>query len=132
MGGCLSQLHRERVALVARKIDHHILGRGEFEEALFAPFTAEAAVLHAAKGALRCERTIGVHPDDAGADRMDHPHRAVDVLRPYARGETVRRIVADRDRLLLRVEGDDAEDRTEYLLAGEAHIVADISEDGRL
>src|SRR5438094_8004803 len=51
-----SGLHRKRVALVARKIDHHILDGGEFEQAFLAALAAEATVLHAAERPLPGQR----------------------------------------------------------------------------
>src|SRR5690606_14632838 len=80
----------ERVALLAGKIDHHILGRQEFVEPGLAALAAEAAFLHAAERSLGRDHAVGVDPDDAAAQLRDRPHRPRQVAGPDARGEAER------------------------------------------
>ena len=59
-------------------------------------------------------------------------HRAEDVARPDRGGEAEVRVVRDPQRVLLVVERDDARDRPEDLLAGDAAGVVDVVENRRL
>ena len=53
---------------------------------------------------------VGVDPDGAGVQPVGDPMCAVDVVRPDARGQPVRGVVRDRDRLLLVAERQHRED----------------------
>lgn len=55
-----------------------------------------------------------------------------DVSGPDPRGQPVVGVVRQGYRLVLIVEGDDGENRSEDLLAGDAHVVGDTGVDRRL
>ena len=116
----------------AGEVDVDLLDLGVLVEAVAAQLAADAALLVAAPRSLAVRRVVGVDPRDAGAQGLDHAHRARDVLGPHSSGEPVDGVVGDPDGLFLVVEGDHHEHRPEDLLLGDAHRVVDAHEDGGL
>src|ERR687883_527493 len=107
------------------QVDVHLLDVQIFLDAPLAELAADAALLVAAPRRLDVGRLHVVHPHDPGAQILDDPHRAKDVARPHGRGEPVVRVVRNPQRLGFIVERDDAGNRTEDLLAGDARRVVD-------
>src|SRR5262249_11848326 len=100
----------------------------ELAEARFAPLAAVAGLLVAAERAA--EVGLGaVHVDVPRADLPGDLPGAVDVRGRDVAREAVERVVRDLDRLVLVLVGDDGEHRSEDLLAGDGHVVADVGED---
>src|SRR4029077_11224176 len=64
----------------------------------------------------------GVDVEDARVDIAHDRKGAVDILRVDRRRETVLHAVGDGDRFLDRLASHDADDRTEDLLPGNAHL----------
>src|ERR1700730_13287240 len=93
---------------------------------------AIAAHLEATARRLGMGVVPGVRPDRACLDPVGEPQRAADIARLDARGEPVARIVGDPDRIVLVLERDQRQDRTENLLARYSQLIARVGEDGRL
>src|SRR3989442_483605 len=90
----------------------------------------EAGLSIAAEPARRVEDVRAVDPHHTGLDLRRHVERQVDVLRPHARGEAVRRVVRELDRLLGRAEAHRDEDRTEDLDLRDRRRRGDVGEQG--
>src|SRR5438552_11637269 len=101
-------------------------------ERVAAQLAPVAALLVAAEGRTRVEDVVAVDPHRSGADGARHPVRLADVTRPHAGGEAVGRVVALQHGVVLVLERDDGDDRAEYLLTGDLHVVAHAGEDGGL
>src|SRR5437764_13342194 len=76
-----------------RKIDVDLFDVEVFLDAPFPELAADAALLVAAPRRLDVGRLHVVHPDDAGAQVLDHPHRAEDVAGPDRRRQAVESVV---------------------------------------
>src|ERR1700689_237728 len=100
----------------------------EFFESIFAALSAKARLLVTTEGRHGIEgASIDVHL--TGAQLTRDFDRLFFAAGPDAARESIGRIVGDRDGLFLRVVGDDGEDRTEDLLLGDGHVVANVRKD---
>src|SRR6476469_6231789 len=93
-----------------RKIDVDLFDVEIFLDAPFAEFATDAALLVAAPRRLDVGRLPVVDPSDARAQVRDDAHRAEDVARTDRRGQTVKGVVGDPQRVLLGVEQYDGGD----------------------
>src|SRR5205809_706060 len=114
------------------EINVYLLDVEIFLDAPGAELAADAALFVSAPGRLHVRRLHVVHPDDAGVQVLHGAHGAEDVARPYRGGETVVRVVGDRQGVLFVVEWDDAGHRSEDFFASDPKRVIDIVEDRRL
>src|SRR5262249_46700716 len=73
---------------------------------------------------------VQVDPIGAGPDLAGDLHATLGVSGPHGSGEAVVAVVGDADRLRLIRIGDDAQNRAEYLLAGDAHLRVHVGEHG--
>src|SRR4029077_3306933 len=96
-------------------------------EAEFGVRPTDAGVLDAAPGALAGAVAEGVvvDPDHARLDSPRDPRPLLAVLGPDRGAEAELGIVGEVDRLLLGVDDDDREDRSEDLLHHDPHLVGD-------
>src|SRR5919106_1872644 len=108
--------------------DGHRANVGELVERLPPALAAGAAVAHATPRRCGIQPVMIVDPHDAVLQPAGHPVGAGDVAGPYRRAEPVRRVVGQRDGLVLVVERDDDQNRAEDLLAGDPHVVGDADE----
>mmetsp|Transcript_14225 Transcript_14225/g.28379 ORF Transcript_14225/g.28379 Transcript_14225/m.28379 type:complete len:522 (+) Transcript_14225:113-1678(+) len=69
-----------------------------------------------------------VHLHHSRPHRPRHPAAAFWRAAVHVVGQAVGRVVGDLQRLFLRIEGHHAEDRPEYLLAHDLHVVVDVRE----
>src|SRR4051794_9917128 len=110
-----------------------VLDVGALVEAEFGVRAADAGVLDATPGALAGAVAEGVvvDPDHSRFDPAGDPLALLAVPGPNRGAEAELGVVGEFDRLLLAVDRDDRQDRTEDLLAHDPHLVADAGEDGR-
>src|SRR5262249_21326698 len=101
-------------------------------ERVVTALAAEPRLLVAAERQARIVEVVGVDPDRSRLERARGAQGLLDVARPDRRGEPVDRGVADRDGLLLVLERERGEDRSEDLLARDRHLRRDAVEDRRL
>ena len=104
-----SSSHTERTILLSL---HPTIRRQPLQSAL-AP---EAAFLVAAERARRIELVVGVRPDNAGAQLVDHLENLAALVRPHARAQAVGDVVRALERLLRRAECHHAQHRPENFL----------------
>src|SRR5258706_13256531 len=97
-------------------VAHDVLDPCIVLEAVNRQVFAVPGVLEPAVGHLRDERNVSVDPDGAEVQRSRGPHRPSVIACPYARGQTVLDAVGPPDRLVLRTETLDGDDRAEDLL----------------
>ena len=81
-----------------------------------ATLATEAAFLVAAERTRRVELVVGVRPDDAGAELVDHLENLAALVRPHARAQAVGDVVRALERLLRRAERHHAQHRPENFL----------------
>src|SRR5207247_8343812 len=113
------------------KIDVHLFDVEILLDAPPAQLAADAALLVAAPRRLDVGGLHMVHPDDAGAQRFHHAHRAEDVARPDCGGEAIVRVVGDPQRVLFGVERDHARHGPEDFLTRDAVRVVDVIKNRR-
>src|SRR6185369_8996390 len=104
------------VASASGEVEPGRLELGVAVEGVEALVPTEARLLVATEGDGDVGRVEGVDPDDPGPDPARQPMRPVDVARPQAGGEAVRRVVGDGDRLVFVLELGHRQDRAEDLL----------------
>lgn len=104
---------------------------GVFFDAEHAALSTDARLFEAAHGLARSTGDCRVDPCPARMNPAHQGQRLVDVLGPYARGETVLTIICDLQRLFRVAEGGDRQDRSENLFLSDAHIRLNIRQDGR-
>src|SRR5262249_27458945 len=93
---------------------------------------AEARLLEAAERRRDVSLAVAVDADRPRPETAGEAGRGIAVVGEDRGGETVGRVVRDPQRLLLVVEADDRDDRSEDLLAGDGHLRGDGVEDRRL
>src|SRR5271168_5190105 len=113
-------LHAHRYAL-------HL---GVFAYCFGAVLPAHPAQLVAAEGDLGLI-AIGIEEDVAAFERMRDAMALADVVTPYIGSQAEIRIVGHVDGLAQFVIGNDAEDGSEQLFAGDRHPVRHLGQDGR-
>ena len=91
----------------------------------------KAAFLVAAERTCRVELVVGVRPDDAGAQLVDHLENLAALVRPHARAQAVGNVVRALERLLRSAERHHAQHRPENFLARHAMRVRDARLRGR-
>ena len=91
----------------------------------------DAGLLVAAERRMRGVGVVAVRPDPSRLDGAAHPVAGIAVARPNTRAETVERVVGDRQRFGLGLEGRHREHGPEDLLLEDAHLVVAL-EQGRL
>ena len=91
----------------------------------------EARLLVAAEGDRDVAGVEGVDPDHAGPDGAGEPVGPVEVARPDAGRQAIRRVVGDGQRVRLVLELGDRQHRPEDLLARHTPAVVHAVEDGR-
>ncbi len=96
-----------------------------------AAVATDAAVLRATERRLLVA-LHGVDPHVAGPQPPRHPHRAAGVLAEHVVVEAELGVVGDRDRLLLLVEGNHDDHRTEDLLLDDLHVGPAVRDQRRL
>src|SRR4029079_6148626 len=96
-----------------------------------AQLAAKARLAEAAPLRLGHVDVVVVDPDRAVAKRCGDALGATRVVGPDRAGEAVRRVVAERDGLVLRREPLDGHDRSEDLLADHRHVRRAVGEDRR-
>src|ERR1051325_708839 len=74
-------------------------------QSLQSPLATETAFLVAAERTRWVELVVGVRPDDAGAQLVDHLENLAALVRPHARAQAVGDVVRALERLLRRAEG---------------------------
>ncbi len=112
------------------EIDEHRLGLRVVAHDLDAVLAPVTRVLVSSERHQPAPLSIVVDPDRPGLHGMRHAMRATHIVRPHRRGQSVRRVVPDSDRLVLVLERDDDGHGTEDLLSGDTHRVVDSIEDG--
>src|SRR5690606_34067577 len=100
-------------------------------EALHVALASQAGLLVAAEG-LHHTHVPAVDRHLSGPDAPGDPLGLGGVPGVHRARQPVVRVVGQRHGLLDVVERDDADDRTEDLLLGDAHVVAHVGEHGRL
>src|SRR4051812_15860555 len=100
-------------------------------ERMEALVAAESRLSVATEGDGDVRRVERVDVDDARADPPRQPMGAVDVACPHPRGQAVRRVIGDRQPLVLVLELGDGQDGSEDLLARDPHAVGHPVEDRR-
>ena len=74
---------------------------------------------------------LGIHPDHAGVELVAETKGARDVGGPDISGEPVLHVIGDGERLGLVLEGYRRQDRAEYLLLRDAHLVVGLDKQRR-
>jgi hypothetical protein len=100
--------------------DADVLWLGEEAQRFVTAFAADAALFHAAERNAQVAHQPAIHPDRSGVNFFRDAMRAIQVLRPDARGQTVVGIVSVADHFIFVVERRDRDDRAEDLLAVDA------------
>jgi len=121
-------LTKERIT----KTDRHRLHLHIVVERRLAQLTANTRLLESTEWKLPVERVVRVDPDGSSFQRVGHFDGGVKVAGMDGGGETVGRIVADRDGVLLGLELGDGADGAENFFLYNLHVFGDIREDGRL
>src|SRR5579862_1989914 len=103
--------HQDVLGLLVM-IEHHLVS--------LAP---DSRLLVAAECGVRRIGVIAVGPDTSRLDAAAEAVRHVDVARPYAGAQPVKRIVRNFERLLRRIKGSHGHHRSEDLLLENAHLV---------
>src|SRR6187402_1262222 len=85
-------------------------------QSLQSALATEAAFLVAAERTRRVELVVGVRPDHAGAQLVDHLENLAALVRPHARAQAVGNVVRALERFLRRAERHHAQYRSENLL----------------
>ena len=91
-------------------------------------FAAKPAFFVTAKRTCWIELVVGVRPDDAGAQLVDHLENLAALVRPHARAQAVGNVVRALERLLRRAERHHAQHRPENFLRRHAMRVRDARE----
>ena len=102
-----------------------------FPHALPSALSSKAGFPVAPESRRGVEQIGAVDPDDTRLDLRGHVEREVDVLRPHARGESVRRVVGELDRLGRRAEGHRDQHRAEDLDLRDGGRRRNVREQGR-
>ena len=95
-------------------------------------FRADAGALPATERHARIPRLDVVDPHVSSLEALRRPQCAVEVICPYAGTQPVSGAVGDRDRFVLRGEGQRGQYRSEDLVTREPGAGVDIVEDRRL
>src|SRR5260370_10801065 len=77
--------------------DADVFWLGEEAERFFTALAAEAACFHAAERDAQDAYEPAIHPDRAGVNLFRNAMRAIQVLRPNARGQAVLRVIGVAD-----------------------------------
>src|ERR1700692_1221800 len=109
----------------------HVLGLLVVVEHHLMVFPADARLLVSAERRMRGIGVVTVSPHAARLDRAAEAVEPVGITAPDARAEAVERVVGDRQRLLIVLEGRNRNHRPEDLLLEDAHLVVTL-EHGRL
>src|SRR5689334_22319357 len=112
--------------------DAHVLQLRAGEQLVHRLLAADAGLLVAAERHADAVRARIVDPYVTRLHARGEPMRAVEVVRPdRCRQSIIERIDAPQKIVLVR-PAEDAHHRAENLLAGDAHVVADVGEHRRL
>src|ERR1700726_3314968 len=109
--------------------DEHALPLAVMIEGGKAQLAPDATSLDAAERHLQVDAPTRVDRDHPRLDGTRHAQGPREVPRPEGAGEAIRRAVGQPDGLLLAVERQDGDDRTEDLLLGERHGGGHVAED---
>ena len=113
----------EEAELLRAVADQQVLGLLVVVEHHLVVLAADARLLVAAERRVRGIGVVAVGPDPARLDAAAEAVGAVHVAGPDAGAEAVERVVGDRQRLGVVLEGRDREDRPEDLLLEDPHLV---------
>lgn len=97
--------------------DANVLWLGEEAKCFFTAFAADTAGFHTAEGNTQIAHQPAIYPDCTGVDFFRDAMRAVQILRPQARGQAVVGIIGVTDHFLFIVEWRDRDDRAEDFFA---------------
>src|SRR3954447_488271 len=111
--------------------DQEVLGLLVVVEHHLVVLAPDAGLLVAAEGGVRRVEVVAVRPDPPGLDLAAEAVGAAAVAGPHARPQAVERVVGDRERLRLVLEGRDRQHGPEDLLLEHPHLVVP-REHGRL
>ncbi len=95
-------------------------------------FTPNSTLLESAKRRVAADVQVTVDPDAARLHLIRKLQRLVDVSGENAGGEAVRRVIAPLNHFIQRLVLENLLHWAEDLLLGNAHVVGDVGEDGRL
>src|ERR1700686_4513413 len=101
-------------------------------ETLATAFTSKAGFLVAAEWRRWIELVEGVRPDDARLEQRAHLENPRSLIGPHTGREAVHGVVRLLDRLFERAKGENAQHRSENLLARDAVALRDTREHSRL
>src|SRR5581483_8260020 len=125
--GCFRSEEAELLLAVA---DQHVLGLLIVVEHHPVGLASDARLLVAAERRVRRIGVIAVGPHAARLDGAAEAIATVDVAAPDAGPKAVERVIGDRERLLVGLEGRDRHYRSEDLLLEHAHLVVALEHGG--
>jgi hypothetical protein len=91
-------------------------------EAFETELTSNAALTYPSPWRRWIESEVIVDPDNARLHRSGHAMSARQIVRPHRRGESVRAVVRERQRLGFGREGRDTRKRSENLFLKNTHF----------
>src|SRR5882757_4839403 len=97
-----------------------------------AELTANTRLLIATERRDRIDDVVAIDPDGTSLQPARNLVCATDVVGPDRSGETIGRVIALQDRIVLVLERDYRHDGSEDLFASDLHVVLNIGEDGRI
>src|SRR5690625_1534474 len=122
---------RQGVPAASRDADTDRLDLGELLDAFEAPLAADTTLLVTPEGQVTGDADAAVDAESAGANALGDRHGTLGRADHHA-AETVHAVVGDANGVFLILVGDHDQYRPENLLLGDAHVVGNVHEAGRL
>src|SRR3954469_18822429 len=126
----LSEKKSEEAQLLRAVADQQVLGLLVVIQHHLVGLAADTRLLVTAERGMRRIGMVAIGPDAACLDGAAETIEPARIAAPDTGAETVERVVGDRERLVVILEGGDRDDRSENLLLEDAHLVVALEHRG--